>query len=190
MELEPARGVLEATESKNILPFTIRSHHLHIINHFLRSGKSAIDYTRAYYPRAVKQTHDYDDFFGSTQEQADKFIRYFNEFLEEFLQLPSDYPVKIVDSQKDKLCNGCAIGKHCSERSMFSWLGDEDEIAIRVFIKTAKKLSLEDTTVVNEIATYSNAKPRSVKSILTTAGTVKKIIQPMSRSFWLSFFSW
>lgn len=190
MEYEPTEGAIKAKEQQQDRPiFIIRAHHLfYAIKPTLKSGLPVSDLVNRYCGDLEKERASghmsekrqwyINDVLGSTQEQADKFRRYYTEFLEEFLQLPPDYPVKIVEDQKDKYCEGCAIGEYCSKRPILSWLGiSADQIEIRDFKNTAKKLNLEDDlTVVEEIATYSNARPRTVKSIITTAGTVKKVL--------------
>lgn len=186
------REAIRAEEQQDRPPFVIRAHHRKVLNinfnAIIKSGLSANDLVIRYSvnlekERASGHISEYrqwyiNDVLGSTQEQSDKFRRYETEFLEELLQLPPDYPVKIVEAQKDKICQGCAIGEHCSKNALLNQGGlSEDEFYIRDFIRDANELNLEDDlTVVDEIATYSNAKPRKVKSILTTAGTVKKVL--------------
>jgi len=194
MERGLTEGAIKAKEQlQDRPPFVIRAHHLATIEGLLKSGKSVDDFTGTYC-RTLERGRERDraslisllrwghrsyvkDVLGSMVEQADKFRRYEKEFYEEFLQLPLDYPVKIAEGQKDKICQGCAIGKHCSGRPSIIW-DREDKMYIRAFRKGAKKLNLEDDlTVVDEIATYPNAKPKKVKSILTTSGTIKEVIK-------------
>lgn len=200
MELEPTGGVFEANKKKNREPFIIRAHRLtYALDATLKSGLSVSDLVNIHYrkleqervSRRISKHRQWwiKDVLGSTQEQADKFKRYVEEFLEEFLQLPADYPVKIVEDQKDKYCEGCAIGEHCSKRTILSWFGiSVDQRDIGNFRNAVKELNLEhDLTVVDEIATYSNARPRTVKSILTTAGTVKKVLLSRPHSSWVIY---
>jgi len=186
MEREPTGEAIGIIEQQDRPPFVIRAHHILNIKYFLRREKSAIDRTREYYVGAVEQRafglskSYYDDVLGSTQEQADKYIKYKKEFYEEFLQLPPDYPVKIAEGQKDKICNGCAIGKHCMREK-----NPSDRQYIRFFRKATKRLGLDDNiAVIEETIIGNNAKPRKATSILTTAGTVKKVISSMPISFW------
>lgn len=195
MEREPTEEAIRVNEQQDRPPFIIRAHHRKVLNinfnAIIKSGLSANDLVIRYSVNLEKERASghisehrqwyINDVLGSTQEQADKFRRYETEFLEEFLQLPPDYPVKIVEDQKDKICQGCAIGEHCSNKGKKPLLNpgeySGDEADIEVFRNDARELNLEDDLkVVDEIATYSNAKPRKVKSILTTAGTVKKVL--------------
>ena len=186
MELEPAEEAIRVNEQQARRLFVIKAHHLDNLMKLLKGGKSVNDFEDTYFGSLDKRRASgyipeyrqpyFNDVLGSTQEQAEKYARYETEFYNEFLQLPSDYPVKIVEGQKDKICQGCAIGEHCSKRPTVIY-DRVDKVYIRAFGKIAKKLNLEDDlTVVDEIVTYNNARPEKVKSILTTAGTVKEVI--------------
>jgi len=192
MERQPTGEAIRVNEQQDRPRYVIRAHHLDIVRSYLnvtlKNGLSVSHLVNRHVENLEKERASghisehrqwyVNDILGSTQEQADRYRRYETEFLEEFLILPDDYPVKIVEDQKDKICQGCAIGEHCSKKALLNpgeYSGDE--VYIKVFREDAKEINLEDDLkAVDEIATYSNAKPRKVESILTTAGTVKKVL--------------
>ena len=108
MECEPVGGINTIEQQQDRPPFIIRAHRLfYALNPTLKSGLPVSDLVNRYCgdlekeraSRHISKSRQWyiNDVLGSTQEQADKFRRYYAEFLEEFLQLPPDYPVKIVE---------------------------------------------------------------------------------------------
>ncbi len=205
MEREQTVGEMGLKEQRDGFPFEIRAHHILLLSIYLRSGKSAIDDTRDFFMLAepvrssrpnskiVKGSDKwfYNDILGNTQSQVDRYIRHRIEFLEEFSQLSLDYPVRLNERKKDKICNGCAIGEHCKRNGE----AHADRALIRVFRKAAKRLGLEDKIdVTKETIIDYDGKPRKLTSILTTAGAVREVINETRFSFvkffWAHLMSW
>lgn len=187
MEQDQRIGAAKSVEGQVREPFVVRAHHIDLIRNFLNSERSASDFVNEYVEFARGQLASQNtsrrlrsylrDVLGDTPEQLDIYRRNEAEFFEEFLGLSSDFPVKIVEGKKDKICEGCAIGEHCSKRSILERFS-EDHIYISRFREVAKEHNFgDDLAVVDETATYSKGKPRKVKSILTTAGTIKRVIK-------------
>ena len=178
-------------EREDRQPFVIRAHHIfsllplsdsspntpeEITNRFIErterkrraSEKLGKEVSYAWYG---------NDVLGSTQEETDKYSTFSTEFFREFLQLADDDPVKIVIDQKDKMCQGCAIGQHCRQNVRTLFNQSNDDVTLGNFIKVARLyFGKEDFSVVSETATYSNSKPRRVKSVITTARVVRKVV--------------
>lgn len=183
-------GKTSTIENKNREPFVIRSHHIETLADFLFFNGSATEYinklvelqksVRSNDPNENMRISWYiNDILGSTQEQTDKFISTFKDFLETFSQLDSNHPVKIVQYQKDGMCQRCAIGEHCKiiPRHIPLLESDSDIDSIKYFRNLSKKNNLHrQFTTVKENAVCSDGKTRRVKSILTTAETVKKVL--------------
>jgi len=176
-------------------PFVIRSHHLVFIYPVLSNRATPeevvavnISNTERYrtlnlyriFPRNVEYA---DDVLGNSPEEADKFRRDFTAFLRQFSELPDDYPVKIAEGKKDKICGGCAIGAHCDQGPRSSRTKSLDYYAREAFITKAIRLGFkDDIAVIDEDTTYFNGKPRKIKHILTTAGIAKKVILRIGKS--------
>lgn len=191
MEREQLIGAAKSVENQDRPPFLIRAHHIVNFYHLLNDGKSASELAENNIESIKKEGKRLEDkekqlyvvdVLGDTAEQIDKFRRFQIEFFGEFLRLPPDYPVKIAEDQKDRICEGCAIGEHCTKRDknkMFSVSGDA--ICIFSFKELARKLNLEDDVkVISEIATYSDAKSRKVESILTTVQTFRRVMSDIN----------
>ncbi|GEM_PF-3297077 len=167
-------------------PFIIRGHHsmqfANVLYKRFTPGEQAKLFRRKKEdilkatPDALKPSRAYErmyarDVLGDTPEEATRFEQFFKVFLERFLSLPPGYPVKLVENQKDDICKACTIGDHCTENTERI-----DLQFMNVFRKTAKKLGLMgDVSVTEETAMNSNAEPKTVQSVLTTADTAKKV---------------
>jgi hypothetical protein len=135
---------------QEIEPIIIRGHHLDIlekiliINHRLsQKDKERIIYNansdlmngiEFYYEKSPDGASYKKDVIGTTQEEENKFISDYQQFLLKILSLPDEYPIKIVTGKPDDICKLCAIGKHCRESD-----GSTDQkVAIWFFGKDAK----------------------------------------------------
>lgn len=162
-------------------PFIIRGHHAKFIARMLKSASTPEMMGRHMRISAenatplVGQRINYtEDVLGNTIEQANAYELAVTSFFRTFLELPPDHPVKLVADQKDGICEGCAVGKHCETLNVF---GFADEGYINAFVRVASKMGLkEDIATVEETATYLNAEPNQVESVLTTAVTAQKVL--------------
>lgn len=121
-----------------------------------------------------------NDGLGTRPEQEIRYRRTGRDFLEQFLALSDDDPVKIANGQRDWWVEGYASHEHTSRYynlPPFRVMGDS--IYIAVFLDRAKELGIEEGKIqtVEETVTYSNRnKPKLVISLLTTAKVVRQVL--------------
>ncbi len=102
-------------------PFTIRGHHLEQFVYLLgmhnldpkKFGKNLAEGTKNREEGYMEYPNYKTDIIGNTPEEMDLYIQRNIELAERFLNLPDDYPVKIIFGKPDEICKTCIIGNHC-----------------------------------------------------------------------------
>lgn len=113
------------------------------------------------------------DRVGETPEQAKTYEKKLKKTFKKFIDLQDGDPIKLVVDTKDEICESCIFQNHCSVKEDYG-----DEMALEVFEDAVKDLGLEHTlSYSEEIAVYSNATPQQVKSVSTTAETIRKVFK-------------
>ena len=183
-------------ENANRKPFVIRGHHLMYFAWLVnKSLKGSLYESQSLPPilaklirRSAKSaTEEYEeDTFGVTLEQADKSEKHLVQTFGEFLRLPDNHPVEIVEEMLDIICSGCAVGKHCRNRSIMTSNGkgrdtrDIDAFFRRLnYIKSRSGLAGKDQLpkpVIQEQTLCFDTEPLSVRRISTTLGVVKRVL--------------
>lgn len=156
-------------------PFVIRVHHLNNMarrvegdyrsqaNNIL-TGVSNMD--RPGYAR---------DVLGETVDEAAQFQNSVEGFFEKFDGLDNNHPVKIVSGQKDAICNGCAVGIHCSTGREIK--GDMLYM-IDYFRSVVGTENLSDrVSFVTENVKSSDSGMFKTTSAITTAGVIRKVLE-------------
>lgn len=164
----PSELAIPATEE----PFVLRAHHAREIFLVLALGQelgATIDddelYARQHLPTAY-----YRDSFGDSKEKAEGFKAHVRNFFQAFLDLPPEANVKIVANQKDPICAGCAIGKHCDE-----WTKG-DESWLRAVKTTAGVLGLSQTVEEGEDMVLRNdGSSRAAPTLTLPASTARAV---------------
>jgi hypothetical protein len=114
------------------------------------------------------------DTIGKTEDSRLKFEHGYRKFLEEPRSLPDDHPVELVAGQPDGICNGCAVGKHCSlEKNMM-----DDVRHIGDFVHRARRLGLEAEIreEVEVVKTSDSDNKWKVLRVRTTMGAVRRVL--------------
>jgi hypothetical protein len=154
-------------------PFIIRGHHLNGLLQ-IHQGMPAID--EAISSRKVSVDRGDTDYVGTTVDEANKYEKELYNVLIEFAELPDSAPVKLVDNQKDGMCNACIHGEHCTVKLEDPVLDRLDGLYLESFRKSAMERGIEDrVTPIVETAEYTNAPPEQVTSYLTDVGTVRRV---------------
>ncbi|HVF69438.1 MAG TPA: hypothetical protein VNA13_02610 [Xanthomonadales bacterium] len=160
-------------------PFVIRSHHL--VNLAGASGFSPRDIVEGTLVAVGMEGHDYfTDVLGSTPVHVARFEASLTEFFTTFDKLPDDYPVKLVAGQKDGVCSGCAIGKHCSEK--INLLGDQLFLADFDAVSEALGLADQVTFELEYVDTSDSGRVKTL-SAFTTAGVTRSVLGVLSKQF-------
>lgn len=123
-------------------------------------------------------THAYD-MIGETTRQADQFqSSIFFKAFKKFMELPDDSPVKLSEAP-DEICSTSTFGHHCYR--LYGQV-NSDKISLAVFKEMAVEQGIgNQLKIISEKLTFVNAESKtvsmSVKGILTTAGTIRRIFQ-------------
>ncbi len=106
------------------------------------------------------------DVIGDTEEQAESFEAEYTQFMKNFLALDNSAIVELTSTKKDGVCHACTFQQHCDIETEFG----EDELYLSVY---------ED--IVHHFVTTDEhlELPERIDSstILTTAGTLKRVMQ-------------
>jgi hypothetical protein len=180
-------------QNKGEKPFVIRGHHLEHYRTLLLSGSTnlvvnmvtperprdgqRVSFDDMIYYSSVSSSYT-TDVVGKTDQQEDRYRLYQKNQFEEFLKLDDNSPVKLVTGQKDKICGGCAVGKHCTERYFRNDAVQYDGATLDTFYQAAEKIGLKDSlTVTEDQVEFSDEDPQKVRSLIMTAGTLKTILR-------------
>lgn len=155
-------------------PFVIRSHHL----------ENLIGIHDATYSTIAQETVDavvgdddrgyIEDVRGTTPQEASRSESAITKFFRDFDNLPIDSPVKIISGKKDDICNGCAVGVHCT--SKYNVEGDIN--VFNDFLYTSDILGMSKEIKVRSDVTYAvDSKPLKVQAAHTTARVVKAVLE-------------
>lgn len=122
----------------------------------------------------------YPDVIGNTSDEADNWKDILKKNYQEFIDLPDDYPVELLTGMKDKICESCVIGKHCTVKTSEvrgTSMIDHDRAVIAVFVNEAREMGYaNDLHVVTKTASFSDAPREEVEAIRTTVGTIKTVL--------------
>ncbi|HSW48332.1 MAG TPA: hypothetical protein VLG67_04610 [Candidatus Saccharimonadales bacterium] len=124
------------------------------------------------------------DALGPSDIHAQEFESDASSALRTFLEAASSHPVILAEDIPDKLCAALSKGAHCDKVPSIQAAETpvRDAHYLNAFLQFARKLKgpgglkPEDITVIDGVASYSNAEPREVHLILTTAGVIKKVL--------------
>lgn len=175
-------------------PFIIRGHHLRyyaiLINRrYLSPPVMAAFLILSIGPPVleIKQSRrEYvKDVLGSSLKQTYRFGRNSSRAFREFLRLPDNYPVEIVEGVPDAICAGCAAGEHCRRLIQFKKNAIVDDgVNMDKLVKNLDLLNLPKPTISLEEASFSDADPQQVRRLRTTIGVVKMVLKK-DRSFYI-----
>lgn len=171
-------------------PFVIRGHHLSIFRELVQGNPQLNDT----YPRVVakvikdavistSQPKYIQDLYGKSSEELENAQKAFMVVLDTFLRLPKNHPVEISAGKKDEICKTCpAVGNHCALRDQSSYGGGKDVLTgdtmwVNRFIRSQTLWSLKKPEVKKEVVSFSDAPPAETKTVLTTAGNTKRVLQ-------------
>lgn len=199
--IERPRPPIETEDGRR--PFVIRGHHLGLFTDLAKGNITPDDlssklktemqndldvalFSRKHFSfkeHVLQQIRYGHDVLGYTAEDANKVETNDLKIFEKFTELPSDYPVDIVEGQKDEICKGCIVGKHCTLRDSEDEFGpgsavEADEFFVNYFLRDTKKLSPErhHFDAIKEYVEFSDAKTQKMRRIKTTAGVVKSVL--------------
>ena len=102
------------------MPLEIRGHHLprlvSLVCWKTEPGKYAE--SMVIMARKNKNPEYRMDLIGDTEEEAQRFLDKNTVVAKRFMELPDDYPVRIVFGKPDDICRTCAIGNHCQNEKI------------------------------------------------------------------------
>lgn len=174
VETEPRR------ESAGQKPFVIRGHRLRVYADLIKHNIDPLELSLLYvedvglHAKKSKREAEYSKDMLGFPSQADNFIQQTASTFKTFSQLPSDYPVQIVEGINDNICEWCVVGKHCRKLEEFAG----DSVDIDSFVKKLDKFHLQKPVISYESAFFSDQKQlKQVRRVETTAGIVKQVIR-------------
>lgn len=203
----PERAHCKAVEPQRASnPFPIRGHHLpsfadltrlpfkstlfinaqmKIIEMYEGGKIKKIKSARSRDRKAQQRLMRWKDYTGDTPDGVKSYTNNLGAVYKKFTKLPDDAPIKLVSGQRDAVCAACVIGEHCDMQYRGKFGVDRTAVSIRdkkyvdLFIKNATAMSLPDGSMrtVEEIATFSDAQPETVQSVLTTAGVLRNVLK-------------
>lgn len=146
-------------------PFIVRGHHTKHLFNIIGMGlgiEEIID-------RVDTVGDEYRrDVFGDTDESEAVTRTRIRNYFEDYLELDDESMVRVVDGQKDGICNACAIGKHCDDSGPSS-----DKIYIKTIKRMARDKGLSDQVTEGESRQPGKRKPK--KYIELPAGILNTI---------------
>ena len=170
------------TEIPDQKPFVIRSHHLgnyaSLLNNRYLSPKIIATLVALEIRMSASESQSKckyaEDVIGTSLMQFFRFRKNYSNALSQFLRLPDNHPVEIVEGIPDIIRSGCAIGEHCrgEVNSVDSEKADTD-----VFLENLHILNLQKPVIVEKQVFFSDAEPQKARQIKTTTGTVKKVLR-------------
>ncbi|MBI4096131.1 MAG: hypothetical protein HY425_00250 [Candidatus Levybacteria bacterium] len=188
-EFEPPADREKPGNSK---PFVIRGHHLRSYFGLIERGFSpshlaeinAITAEMSEWRISPHLNLTYkDDVLGllPKKEAIEKFKEKQKKLYDLFLRLSNAYPAEIVEGKTDKICEGCAIGKHCQQ--LHSNISQNNFDGIRIdglyldkFIENINRLHLPKPIINYEMAHFLDDQPQKIRLIKTTIGIVRKVL--------------
>lgn len=125
------------------------------------------------------------DIIGTNHKQARTFEYTAIDFFNEFIQLPDDHPLELIEGKRDSFCKKCPLkGNHCSYKDANSspFGGAEDTVLadgeyLDKFLDVAKRENIEGITVKKELTKFSDAKPQTTRRIETTVEIFTTILR-------------
>ncbi len=158
----------------NATPFIIRGHHLANLRLIATGEKSPDELAQGIVEYAVRSGAwspiDMIDLIGTTVEEREHFSDTASMYFKRFMDLPEDFPVRIVAGQEDGICSGCAVGNHCARK-----VNADSDIA---YISRLKLL-------VERLNSYGGTQRqldsaddgKGLPAVVTTAGVVKEVLE-------------
>jgi len=126
-------------------PFIVRGHHAKNLWSILYRGKTVDGVIDDLSGEAGKANDDRTDYFidiyGTTPETTQQFNTGYREYLQTFLELQDDTPVRFVEKQRDGICKACVIGAHCMRPNEYE---AGDRWAIDAIRSVGKDLGLNE----------------------------------------------
>ncbi len=162
-------------------PFVIRSHHFDSFKDVHKGPLTIQEKTHLMKVNIArfKRPGYAVDVLGETDSSADHFEASAQKFFEQFSELPDDHPVKIVNGQRDGICNGCARGSHCATQSHL--LGDIEYLNDNI-LGAAKKLGiLDQIKIKREFMKTTDKGIQRTLAAHTTAGVVRQILDLVAK---------
>lgn len=152
-------------------PFILRAHHARQLFQLLALGwdlevveESSETFALQHLPKSY-----YLDTYGPSPATAKAFRDNAEAYHQEFLDLPPDAIVKIATNQKDKICDGCAIGSHCDESG-------GDKAWLKAVVTTAELLGLDHTLeAAEETIIEGNGITKKVSAVYLPADVARTI---------------
>lgn len=163
-------------------PFLIRTHHLALIRDVLHGCEPTSLGYEVYRvsENATSQETSIDnsykvDVYGISESDKIKVIESDINFLQSFMELSDDYPIKLSTRKKDAICRSCIVGQHCNEN--VDPEENRDLVYHHGFISTARKLDLADKImVITEAPDDESPTQEEIPTIITTAGIVSRVL--------------
>lgn len=179
-------------------PLRVRGHHFKVLQEVLHSDDIDTFGVRKFvniHSRFLEAQRDHDekaiypDTIGNTPEQENRFKRENIRIYSEFMALPDEAAIELVEGQKDMVCGGCVFGKHCNFRSHEEFGMGPDVLAddmrgLDTFLEKAQYFRERNLNLRYEIAEFKDADPEKVRVIETTVGTVKHILRRTAPQDW------
>jgi hypothetical protein len=120
------------------------------------------------------------DTVGVTPQHAESYSTAFKAVLTELVDSPDDASVKLVDAQRDGICEAAICGRHCapSITQDFSRSGPTDGIYIQAFKTVAEDLGLAGEIVEGtEEVVYGPNITRDTQTLTVPSGVVRRVVQ-------------
>lgn len=180
MRAERSPIPITETEAAPPKPFPIRGHHLNLYSLINRGEDPAllarrmkVDYQWELLDVDPEKVTRAQDTIGTTSAAAARYQQGVRSKLEQFRQLPDDYPIEI-HAQPDAICDTCILGRHCDTSGIV--IGDE--IYTGFFIEFAKREGLESKITVTSEITWVEKMTLGLntKRVSTDAETVRKML--------------
>jgi len=172
-------------------PFLIRGHHLREYTKlFNQSNPETLANTVAIEieQRRLKGLRVWVDYANDVigdSTRSGYYEKSMKGIFEEFMDLPDEATIDIIEAQPDKICSVCIIGAHCRERYQH---GNQkwdtlkgDRRAMHIFYNEAKRLGLVGSMeVFIEKGSFVDAPDVEIQRLRTTARAVRNVLKSLS----------